>query len=410
VPHARLLAFVALTVTALCAAPRLATQSAPRGLPTVTLTNGPAVVDEAVVVSALPRGLGGEHFQLREDDGTATPVQVTRDRNIVFLVRSLRPNEGRRYRLEPALASEPRGGVEARKELDRVDLRLDGHLVVTYNADRTELPRPGIDPVYRRGGYLHPIRTPLGRIVTDDYAPDHLHHHGIWMAWAGARFQGRRPDFWNMGQRTGTVEFESLLDVWSGPFAGGVRARHRYVDLSAPVPVVALTEVWEVTLAAVGRGKRAHRQFDLVSTQETARQDPLELTEYLYGPLGLRGHRSWVGPHGTQFLTSEGRSRVDGHGTRARWCAMSGLVAGRRVGVAIFDHPANVRHPQPMRLHPSEPFFSYAPAQAGPMIIEPGRPLISRYRVIAFDGAPDAAWLESLWQAYAHGPTAMVGY
>jgi hypothetical protein len=189
-----------------------------------------------------------------------------------------------------------------------------------------------------------------------------------------------------------------------------VRARHRYLDRTVPVPVVALTEIWEVTLSAVGRGRRPYRQFDLVVTQETAASSELALTEYLYGPLGVRGHRTWLGPGGTQFLTSEGRTRVDGHGTRARWCAMSGLVDGRRAGLAILDHPSNVRHPQPMRLHPREPFFSYAPVQLGPLELRPGDTYVSRYRFITFDGAPESGWLELLWQTFANGPRAEARY
>jgi len=53
----------------------------------------------------------------------------------------------------------------------------------------------GVKEVYRRGGFIHPIYTPDQTLVSDSFAADHLHHHGIWMAWSHTSFQGRKPDF-----------------------------------------------------------------------------------------------------------------------------------------------------------------------------------------------------------------------
>jgi hypothetical protein len=299
--------------------------------------------------------------------------------------------------------------VEAKRLADRVEIAIDGRFVFAYRGEKTSPPSADVPPIYRRGGYIHPVHTPAGRLVTDDYPPDHLHHHGIWLAWTLTEFQGRKPDFWNMGDGTGTVEYESILDAWTGPFAGGLSARHRFVDLSAPTPVSVLTDAWEITALAVGRTGRAYRAFDLVSTQDLLASSPLVLPEYRYGGIGLRGHRTWLGAAGTAFLTSEGKTRVNGHATRARWCAMSGLVGGQRIGIAVLDHPQNFRHPQPMRIHPTEPFFNFAPMQAGRMEIVPGKPYVSRYRFIVFDGNPDPAWLDRLWRAYAHPPSVTIG-
>ena len=58
----------------------------------------------------------------------------------------------------------------------------------------------------------------------------------------------------------------------------------------------------------------------------------------------------------------------------------------------------------PVRLHPNEPFFSYAPVQAGPLTIEPGRTHVARYRFATVDGPPDAALFERLWRDFAAPP------
>jgi hypothetical protein len=50
-------------------------------------------------------------------------------------------------------------------------------------------------------------------VVTDDYPANHKHHHGIWFAWTRVDFEGRKTDFWNMGDGKGTVEFVDLIAV-----------------------------------------------------------------------------------------------------------------------------------------------------------------------------------------------------
>ena len=192
-----------------------------------------------------------------------------------------------------------------------------------------------------------------------------------------------------MGSGTGTVEFEAVLDTWSGRVHAGFRARHRYVDLSAPSPTTVLTDLWEVTLYAAGQSKTPHRMFDLTSTQELVTSTPLVLPEYLYGGVGFRGPRTWDGAPNTIFLTSEGKDRSNGHATRARWCYIGGTVNNAQAGIVILGHPQNFRAPQPMRIHPTEPFFNWAPSQLGRWEITSTHPYISRYRVIVIDGRPD---------------------
>ncbi|MDQ3813808.1 MAG: PmoA family protein, partial [Armatimonadota bacterium] len=144
-------------------------------------------------------------------------------------------------------------------------------------------------------------------------------------------------------------------------------------------------------------------------TQECASDSPLKLPKYHYGGLGFRGHWDWDGKDNAFFLTSEGETdRLKANETRARWCHIGGRVDGELTGIAVFDHPDNFRAPQPMRLHPSEPFFCYAPPQLGDWEIAPGKPYVARYRFIVQDGAPDKAELDRLWNDYAHPPEVKV--
>jgi hypothetical protein len=145
--------------------------------------------------------------------------------------------------------------------------------------------------------------------------------------------------------------------------------------------------------------------FDLVSTQTAATDDPLKLPKYHYGGLGFRGNWAWNGKDKCFFLTSEGETDRDkGNFTRGKWCDIWGRVDGEPVGVAILGNPQNFGAPQPMRLHPTEPFFCFAPQQLGNMEIAPGKPYVSRYRFVVHDGPPDKDLIERLWREYADPP------
>ncbi|MBC7931993.1 MAG: PmoA family protein, partial [Rubrivivax sp.] len=300
------------------------------------------------------------------------------------------------------------GAAQLTRESNRLDIKVAGRRVLSFQAQPGALPDAAVKPVFLRGGYIHPVYTPSGRVVTDDYPSDHYHHHGIWFAWTKTAFEGRHPDFWNVADGTGRVEFEAVEGTWSGPVHAGFKSRQRYVDLTGGTPKTALKETWEVTAYGGSQGPTKYFVFDLVATQECATASPVVLEEYRYGGMGVRGHRDWKDKSKVSFLTSEGKDRGNGNATRARWCHIGGPVEGQPVGIAILDHPANFRAPQPMRLNPDDPFFNYAPSQLGPFEIKPGSPYVARYRYVISDGPPDAARLDRLWNDYADPPRANV--
>lgn len=373
----------------------------------VTVSAGPQGHAGSVVSFELPPAARG-YSALRDGAGHIIPLQVDAAGHASFMLDKLSQGADRMYDLVTDKIAAADGGVQVQQDGDIVKLSIAGRRVLEYQGGAGTLPRPDIKPIYRRGGIIHPIFSPSGKLVSDSYAPNHLHQHGVWFSWTKTEFDGRHPDFWNMGEGTGTVEFVALDKTWSGAVQGGFRSRHRYVDLTTPAHKVALNETWEVIAYDVGRSAgavtaRPYYMFDLVCTQECASASPLKLPKYHYGGLGFRGNWAWNGVDKTSFLTSEGiADRVQGNETRGRWCHIGGLVDGALAGIAVLCHPDNFRAPQPMRLHPSEPFFCYAPSQLGDWEIAPGRPYVSRYRFIVQDGAPDRAELDRLWQEYAH--------
>ena len=194
--------------------------------------------------------------------------------------------------------------------------------------------------------------------------------------------------------------------TWSGTILAGFEARHRAVDRIPHPPITAETDSWRVTLPAVGRAGRRYHALDLEWRHEAATSKPLVVIGAAYGSLGLRGPRAWRGATGMAVVTSDGRARSTASRTRPRWIAVVGLVGAANAGIAILDHPSNARHPQPVYVDLAQPFVSVAPMQLGSMPVAPGRDVLIRCRVVTFDGFPDRAWLEGLWQAYARPPRA----
>lgn len=355
----------------------------------------------------IPEELGNTDISLIDESGGETPVQIDANNRGWFIVDRLAAGKTKTYQvITGGESSSNRHLVSMDQQEASVAFTLGGQSVVKYHYRTSGLPRSDIDPIYERAGYLHPVYTPSGHVVTDDYASNHLHHHGIWAAWTNTVFQGRTPDFWNMGAGTGTVEVVALDSTWQGPIYGGLNARHRYVDLTQDVPVSALKEGWELRVYSTSDEESRFHLFDLIVTQATATDSALVLPEYHYGGVGFRGHWDWNGEENTFFLTSEGKDRNNGHATRARWCHIGGEVDGALVGIAILGHPSNFEAPQPMRIHPSEPFFNFAPSQAGEWSIEPGKPYTAQYRFVVYDGPPNAELLDRLWNDYAHPPVA----
>lgn len=285
-------------------------------------------------------------------------------------------------------------------------LRLSGNgkVICDYQMEPGEVPK-GVDAVFKHGAHLHPVYSPSGKLVTGNHPEDHRWHRGIWLAWTKTEFGDSHPDFWNMGKAgqklAAEVRFEKLEKTWSGPETAGFISRHVFLDHSRAAEQRVLDETWEVSVSQQTLDGRPANIIDLTSTQTCASDQPLRLPEYHYGGLGVRGNLLWNPVEAVSMLTSEGHDRKAGDATKARWVYLGGDVDGAPAGMAILIHPGNFRFPQPLRLNPKNPQLCVAPSQDGDWSIEPGKPYVSRYRILVFDGKPDAEWIEAQWCAYA---------
>ncbi len=279
--------------------------------------------------------------------------------------------------------------------------------VLTYN--HAPMPPPeGANALYTRSGFIHPLRSPAGEALTRIHPPDHVHHMGLWNPWTKARFEGRHIDFWNLGSGTGTVRFGRFSSTTDGPVLGGFNALHEHVDLKAPgKEKIALYENWDVRVWNLGGNEKKGWLIDFASHMRCASPSPLVLEKYRYGGFGFRATATW---DKGDYLTSEGRTRTDGHATRARWCIVHGPTARGPAGIVFMGHPRNRDYPEPMRIWNNRPeiFFNFCPVQAAEWTLEGGEVYVLRYRLYAYDGTIAAEVAERLQRDFGEPPAVRV--
>lgn len=374
---------------------------------------------DAVVEFALPEALRGDRpLRLTAlDDGVSIPVQRTAEGAGVAwrLSGKLAAGERRRFRLAPAPLSsntpesDGNAGVSISQADGKLTVRVGDKPVLVYHTAVAHPPKP-LDAAYRRSGFIHPLYTPDGRILTDGFPPDHAHQHGVFFAWVNTLFDGRPVDFWNQRKGAGTVEHAAVERVSQGPVCGEFRVTLRHLDLTATeAPRTALEETWTVRVY----NSADPFLIDLESRQRCGGEEPLVINKYHYGGLAVRGNRAWFDPRAqgvvvagpanghSDFLTSEGHGRAQGNHTRPRWVDLYGNVDDRPCGVAVFDHPDNFRFPQAVRLHPTKPYFCFSPMVEKPLTIAPGDEYVSRYRFLTHNNLPDRGRIDQRWREFA---------
>ena len=404
----------ALALAACTGSSATAADASPANLATITVEAGALERTDSPVGVELPDAINAwgpiRLVEVRGGEKVPVPAQVqagTPPRLWWILAGKTPAGSVRTYELhrgEPALAQ----GVTLNLGPKTLDVAVGGAEILRYNHAFVP-PPPGVGPEFIRSGYIHPVFSPSGMLITEDAPADHLHHKGIWMPWTHTEFDGHPVDFWNLGAKQGTVQFAGFGAIESGPIYGRFEARHEFLDLTqGPAGKKALDETWDVRLWAAGGRSAGYWVLDLTSAQRCASASPLELLAYRYGGIGYRGAKEWK-DSAYVVLSSEGKTKKDGHATRARWCAHSGAIDGKWSTVVVMCHPKNDRFPEPMRIWDSGGcFFNFCPIQAESWTFRPGETYTFRYRFFVHEGQIDKDRAEKAWGDFADPPKASI--
>jgi hypothetical protein len=270
------------------------------------------------------------------------------------------------------------------------------------------------NPIYGKSGYLHPLYSPKGNVLTRIQPPDHYHHYGIWNPWTKTKVEGKEVDFWNLALGQGTVRYAGLLSKYAGPVFSGFKVKQEHVTFQNSGPDrVAINETWEIRNYPVEIDGRQCWLVEMIVTLNNNLDSKIELTNYRYGGgLGFRATEHWTNQN-SEVLTSEGKTRINADGTYARWCKVEGAFpSGGNSGIVFLSHPDNRAHPEPMRVWPvdanngrGDVYFEFCPIRHKKWDLMPGKEYVLKYRMLVFDGEFSAENAESVWQSFASEPS-----
>jgi len=304
---------------------------------------------------------------------------------------------------------------EKKMHLPLMRVRDEGDAYVLYDGKKPVLayhyadtpPPAGADGNYHRSGYIHPLYSPSGMVLTRIQPPDHLHHYGIWGPWTKTHIDGKEVDFWNLGKGQGRVRFAGLLSVVEGDLFCSitVRQEHVYYD-DGRNEHIAIDEV--LTVRAWHHPGDEGWLIDYLTTQSTPLTQGIMLDAYRYGGgLGYRATEKWD-RHNSTVLTSEGKTRQEADATRARWCRIEGTSPAGTSGILFLDHPANREYPEPMRVWPPDAnegrgdlFFEFCPIRLPAGHFGYGEKHTLRYRMFVYDGHSTKEEAEAYWKGFS---------
>jgi hypothetical protein len=197
------------------------------------------------------------------------------------------------------------------------------HPLLRYNF-ATFFPPEGVDDVYRRSGFIHPLWSPAGKELTRIQPEDHYHHYGLWNPWTRVAFKGKTIDFWNLAEKQGTVRFGNFLSRVSGPVFGEFKVLHEHVVFQDAGEEIALNEIQSVRIYQQ-EDRDDFYIADISILLNCATDSPVTLKEYRYGGLGWRATEKWHKDN-SETLTSEGKNRKEADGSLARWVIVQGEI------------------------------------------------------------------------------------
>ena len=307
--------------------------------------------------------------------------------------------------------------VELKQHANQIEVLIGGKPFTTYYFG-PEAPKP----------YLHPLRSAQGTIVTRGYPMvkdipgedhDHPHHRGMFFAHGDVN----GIDFWGEGSLSkaaqtargqfyasrelphGRTVFRKLEEIRSGPDSGAIRADF---DLVGPDGKTIGSE----TQAYTFRGDESTRMIDCEFTTRADQARPIKMGDTKEGTFAIRVAKPLDSPPGHMANSDGGVGEKSIWGKRADWVDYFGKVGSETVGIAIFDNPANPKHPtywhaRGYGLFAVNPFGEHDyyndKTRDGSITITPAGSLTLGYRVLIHHGDPTEANLAEAYRRYAQG-------
>ncbi len=256
------------------------------------------------------------------------PVQCVEENGswrVYWIVDELAAGQVRRYELSVG-EGEHEGGVSIDyKAGQQADFLIDGQLFTRY-VIAPDVARP----------YCYPVHGPGGYEVTNFAPSDHVHHKSMYVAQGDINGQ----DNWSELEGHARTVNTSLQVRAQGPLLGCIDVTNDWVSAKGEKLMQELTRI------VVYNCGPEMRVMDWIITWRAAYQGVHIGDTKEAGTLSVRVAESMEERNGGCIVNAYGAiSEAECWGKRAPWVDYYGPVADEILGIAIFDHPTNFRHP-----------------------------------------------------------------
>jgi hypothetical protein len=282
---------------------------------------------------------------------------------------------------------------------DKIDIDLEGQPFTTFHYGGGEAGKP----------YLAPLRSPSGKIVTRHFpmekvegeSHDHLHHWGLWFAYDdvnGIKFWENHPSYKAPNKGVIVVQSAELKA------AAGSKSIKASMDWNGPDGKTILHEDRLMTFSSKPGLRVIDFDITLHAPEKVVFGDTKE------GAFAIRMADALTEKRGGSMVNAEGAEGMKNvWGKRSNWVDCFGTMDGEQIGIAMFDHPSNPRHPtywhaRDYGLFALDPFGQHAFDESQPeshWTVEAGGSLHFRWRVVIHNGDPAGAHIADLYKAYA---------
>ena len=272
-------------------------------------------------------------------------------------------------------------GVQITKLADRLRININGKPFTEYWFK--DVPRPYYYPLINPGGLSMTRNWPLKDTPGEEH--DHPHHRSLWFGHGDIN----GIDFWAEKAGCGKTVHRSFEKIESGKNAGVIKSSNDWVG---PDGKVVFTD--ERTFRVYRDGST----FDFEITIHASNGDIIfgdtkegTMAVRVAESMKLKGH-----PGVAHIVESTGVRDEATWGKKAEWCDYYGPIEGKTVGIAIFDHPNNPRHPtwwhvRDYGLFAANPFGQHdfenlKDKTAGNLKVPAGQSITFRYRFYLHGG------------------------
>jgi len=302
----------------------------------------------------------------------------------------------------PSTQSTQAAGVEIETVDDQLRITIDSEHFADYHYQ--DVSRPFLFPVIGPDGLQVTRNWPIR--PGEDEQEDHPHHRSLW--YAHGDING--VDFWSESPTAGTTEHVEFVEVSSGADQGTISSRNRLVSKDG--------KVIATDLRTIQIHNRKHDRLIDFEITVIASEGPLTFGDTKEGSMAIRlaetmrlSHNKFnKGKQTGHIVNSAGQNDNNTWGKRASWVDYYGPVDGKTVGVAIFDHPDNPRHPtwwhvRNYGLFAANPFgvhdFEKMPPGTGDLEVPEGEAVTWRYRFYIHRGDTKQAKVAKQYREYA---------